>query len=69
MATLAEAQEIKKRHATELMARPGIYGVGVTKDGDEWALAVYVDEQAQDVPIEIEGIKVTTCLSGPITAY
>lgn len=69
MATLAVAQEVKRKHAAELMTRTGVYGVVVTKDGGEWALSVYVDQRARGIPKEIEGVKVTTLLSGLIRAY
>lgn len=63
----SEALDVVARHSAEIMAIPGIHGIGVGsgKDyggGDEPCLVIYVDFSAdlQSVPRRIEGFQVFT---------
>jgi hypothetical protein len=58
----------------EMMARPGVIGIGVGAAGklvNEAAIVIYVDRTAPptDLPASINGVKVRTIYTDPIIAY
>jgi hypothetical protein len=59
----------------DIMARPGVIGIGVGAAGkgmNEAAIVVYVDRTAGGAPVlpkEIDGVKVRRVLTDPIVAY
>lgn len=72
MATEAEATRIKQRYSMQLMAKPGIVGVGVEKDQDgEFVLAIHVSTPGADqsLPGDIEGVRLKPIHSGPYKAF
>jgi hypothetical protein len=74
LATEKEIRELKRRHAPQLLARPGVSGVGVEKgDSGGYVLAVHVDtddpEALKQLPEEIEGHSVKYIRSGPFRKF
>lgn len=70
MGTQEEASEIKRQHSAELLAQPGVWGVGVERDTNgNYVIAVHVDNDHPDVlsllPQQIEGYPVKLVYSGP----
>lgn len=70
MATEREIREVKRRHAPQLLSRPGVCGVGVEKDeSGDYVLAVHLDADNKNarfgLPQEIEGYPVRYIRSGP----
>ena len=70
MATEEEIRELKRRHSSQLLGRPGVCGVGVERDeSGQYLLAVHVDtddaEVLRGLPEEIEGHAVRYVRSGP----
>lgn len=70
MATADEARQAKKRHGDELLGRPGVVGVGTTSREGSWLVVVYVTDEsaAIDIPPSLDGVPVTTVLSGTLRA-
>jgi hypothetical protein len=75
LATEKQIRELKRRHAPQLLARPGVCGVGVEKNdsGGGYVLAVHVDtddpEALKQLPEEIEGHSVKYIHSGPFRKF
>ena len=74
MLTEQEAREVKRRHSTELLSKPGVSGVGVEKDDDgQFVIAVHLstDEPGveEQLPKEIEGFRVKFLHSGPFRRF
>jgi hypothetical protein len=70
LATEDEIHGLKTRHAAQLMARPGVSGVGVERDGQGgYVLTVHLESAdpslAAGLPAEIEGHAIRYCPSGP----
>jgi hypothetical protein len=69
MATEAEIRDLKTRHSSRLLSKPGVAGVGIEKDeAGGYALAVHLDAagpEALGLPDEIEGHRVKYVHSGP----
>ena len=70
MLTEQEAREVKRRHSTELLSKPGVSGVGVETDEEgKFVIAVHLDADypgVQDqLPKDIEGFPVKFVRSGP----
>ncbi len=65
-----EINEIKRRHAEELMAIEGVVGVGIGMDGDEELIVVNIrsmdDEVISKIPESIEGVRVKVEIVGDI---
>jgi hypothetical protein len=65
-----ELREVKRRHSAQLLALPGVCGVGLEKGDDGGlVLAVHLDAAdggaAKKVPTSIEGHPVKLVRSGP----
>jgi hypothetical protein len=70
MLTEQQAQDVKRRHSTDLLSRPGVSGVGVEKDEDgKFVIAVHLDADhpgvQEQLPKDIEGFPVKFVRSGP----
>jgi hypothetical protein len=70
LATEQEIREVKRRHSPQLLARPGVSGVGVERDeSGEYVLAVHLDtddpKARAGLPDDIEGHPVRYVSSGP----
>jgi hypothetical protein len=70
MLTEQEAHEVKRRHSTELLSKPGVSGVGVEKDEDgNFVIAIHLDADhpgaQEQLPKDIEGFPVKFVRSGP----
>ncbi len=66
-----QAIEIKRRHRNDFFSRPGVCGVGIEHDSRGPLLVVHVDRNAaapQDLPKEVEGLRVSLQMSGPFDA-
>ncbi len=65
-----EINEIKRRHAEELMSIDGVVGVGIGMDGDEELIVVNIrsmdDEVISKIPESIEGVRVKVEIVGDI---
>jgi len=71
---LKALREVKSRHSRELLARPGVSGVGVETDGHgRPSLVVHLDSNRPDVreglPDQLEGYPVRYLVTGPFNAY
>lgn len=68
----SHVQHVKERHESRLLAIEGVTGVGVGTDriGNE-AIVVYLSHPTlrKSIPDEIEGVLVTTEVTGDIDAY
>jgi hypothetical protein len=66
------SDSVLRRHEAELMALPGVRGVGETRNdiGDP-AIMVYLTNQgaASKVPSQLEGLEVVTSVVGEVDAY
>jgi hypothetical protein len=66
------ADTVLRRHEAELMALPGVKGVGETRNeiGDP-AIMVYLSNQsaALKVPSQLNGLEVVTTVVGEVDAY
>ena len=62
--------EVKERHTPELMAIPGVVGVGIGGTPGEEHLVVYLENGSPElkarIPTELEGYKVATVVTGAI---
>jgi hypothetical protein len=70
LATEDEIRELKARHAADLLARPGVNGVGVERDEDgSYVLAVHLGSDDPELnaglPARIEGHPVRYRHGGP----
>ncbi len=66
-------REVKSRHSRELLARPGVSGVGVEMDEEgRPSLVVHLDADRPDsrkgLPDQIEGHPIKYLVSGPFRA-
>lgn len=73
MAKEEQVREVKRRHAPDLLKRPGVNGVGVEKDeSGQFYLALHVEadnpQAQQGLPQEIDGVPVKVVQSGPFRA-
>lgn len=60
MSTERQIKALKKRHAKDLLAHPSVSGVGVERDEDgQYVLAVHISEDADDLPAELDGHRLT----------
>jgi hypothetical protein len=69
-----EIHDLKVRHAAELMARPGVNGVGVERDGEGgYVLTVHLASAdpglVAGLPAEIEGHPIRYSVSGPYRKF
>jgi hypothetical protein len=66
----SRALAVKERHESELLSLPGVEGVGLTeRDGRETIVLYLRGEEARSgVPEEVEGVPLTTEITGEITA-
>lgn len=69
MATEDEIRDLKAKYAAELMARPGVHGVGVERDGEGgYVLTVHLASAdpalVAGLPAELEGYPVCYSVSG-----
>jgi hypothetical protein len=68
-----ELRAVKRRHSSQLLAVPGVCGVGIEKDAHgEFVLAVHLDGQEPapgEVPDVIEGVPVKRIQSGPFRKF
>lgn len=65
-----EVRQIKKRHSAQLLALPGVCGVGVERDGDgQYVLVLHLESNAPSLtaslPTWIEDCPVKWVQSGP----
>lgn len=62
------AKAIQVRYENTLFKCPGVVGVGIGKEGEQYVFRVLVTEKddIEYLPLEIEGIKVIGIISGPI---
>ncbi|MFI2753811.1 hypothetical protein ACGIF2_10290 [Cellulomonas sp. P22] len=69
MADLQRAREAKDRLRSELRERPGVNGIGLTKDDDGYAVQVNVQlaDDATALPSSVDGVHVHIKVTGPIT--
>ncbi len=66
IATEQEIRELKNRHSARLLNESGVSGVGIEKDdAGQYVLAVHLDDDAPEMPDEIEGYRVKYIKSGP----
>ncbi len=73
-AEIARAIRVKDLHADELLARPGIYAVGVGSSADDAghaAITLFVDPQVPlaTVPQELDGVRTRVFRSQPFRAF
>jgi hypothetical protein len=69
----ATIQDVKARHASQLMAQPGVVAVGIGRDPDgNEAIIVSLDrdrpEVRESVPHTLEGYAVRVQVIGPVRA-
>lgn len=74
MATEDEIRDLKTRHAADLLARPGVSGVGVERDGQGgYVLTVHLASGDPAVraslPEQIEGHLIRYSQSGPYRRF
>lgn len=66
------ATAAKQKYSSELLARPGVSGVGTARgEGDDWVIEVHVDAGARgrlDLPTELDGVEVRVVEDGPFRA-
>jgi hypothetical protein len=66
--SIAEARAVKDRVKRSLGAAPGIVGIGLTRQGDGYAVKVNVDQEgAPLIPAQIEGVPIIVEIVGRIT--
>ena len=68
---LERLQRIQLRHETEIMAIPGVLGIGIGSDAHKYVFQIMVDKTARKkpkLPAQIEGVPVKVVLTGPIVA-
>jgi hypothetical protein len=70
MLTEEDAREVKRRHSTELLGKPGVCGVGVEKGEDgKFVIVLHLDADhpgvQQQLPTDIEGFRVKFVSGGP----
>jgi hypothetical protein len=67
IATEDKVREVKRHLSARLLSQPGVSGVGVEKDEDgEYVVAVHLaEEKPDDLPDEVEGVRVKYIRSGP----
>jgi hypothetical protein len=74
MDEVAHASSVKAAYSDELLALPGVSGVGTERDEDtgEIVLAVHYDAEQLDVPehlpASLDGVRVKPVPSGPFFA-
>jgi hypothetical protein len=66
----SRALAVKERHEGELLGLPGVMGVGLTECDGREAIVLYLrsEEARSGLPREMEGVPVTTEITGEITA-
>jgi hypothetical protein len=66
----APISEVKDRHMPELMAVPGVVGVGIGGTTGDKRIVVYLENNSPElrarIPSELEGYRVVTELTGAI---
>jgi hypothetical protein len=66
------AAAAKEQHSAELLARPGVSGVGTARGaGDGWVIEVHVDPGAGsrlELPDVLDGVEVRVIEDGPFRA-
>jgi hypothetical protein len=74
MDEVAHARSVKDAHSDELLALPGVSGVGTERDEEtgEIVLAVHYDPAHPDVPAQLpqrlDGVRLKAVPSGPFFA-
>ena len=73
MLSESEALRIKTRHETELLAIPGVEGVGLGEVDGESVIQVYVADDSPEVrgrlPEQVDGCRVLAVVSEEFQAY
>ena len=66
MATEDEVRALKRRYSREFLTHPCVSGVGVERDErGEFRLTVHLNDDAPDLPAEIDGHAVQYVRRGP----
>lgn len=69
----ADIEMVKERYAEELMAIPGVVGVGIGEDGGSPRIVVMLandsGEARERIPAELEGFKVEVVVTGEIRPF
>lgn len=71
---IKQASEVKARHEDDLLARPGVVGVGVGlhqqagQPTDQVAIIIMIEQPVPDLPQQIEGFTVDVLNTGTISA-
>jgi hypothetical protein len=72
---LTEVRAVQLRHQNAIMQSPGVvgFGIGLTEDGEEVALIVYLEKLTPSIragmPSSLEGVPVRLIESGRFKAY
>jgi len=71
LSTLNEVRQIKRRHRDSLLQLPGVQGVGIGREGNQFFLGVLVNpsEGQPALPTALEGVPIRRMASGPITLF
>lgn len=67
-----DATAVRARHEADLMAVPGVVGVGTGTCGEKECIKVLLEKetaQSKQIPKELEGVTVETEVTGAIEAY
>ncbi|MEO6915556.1 MAG: hypothetical protein ABI151_07825 [Chitinophagaceae bacterium] len=73
MASEQQATRIKEKYSFELLKTPGINGVGVEKENDDFVLTIHVNASNADVekqlPRQLEGCPVRVVYNGSFKKF
>jgi hypothetical protein len=69
MVSKEKATEVKDKHSSEVLSRPGVWGIGVEKQPNgEWFIKISVDQQGWKhrghFSKELEGVPVVVANTG-----
>ena len=69
---MSRADDVKSRHAGDLLARPGVWSVGVESRAAGEVIVVGVDPATADraaLPTDLDGVPVEVVDEGPVTPH
>jgi hypothetical protein len=68
---MTRADDVKARHAGDLLARPGVWSVGVERRAGSEVIVVGVDGAADRaaLPTDLDGVPVELVDEGPVTPH
>jgi hypothetical protein len=73
MTSKETASMVKERYSAELLARPGVAGVGTEREPDgDWVIVVHLDPAhapTEQLPTVLDGVPVRTVTDGPFVAH